>query len=492
MAVRAFSGNWHGDCLSPRNPHEVCGLVEQNVADGQQDADITSTTVTPDPAPLPDFKQHADAIVAARQQSDSLIAEIQGQTSAATTKTSEIELVRLAAEKAKVDIDARLTEMSTAVAALTPQIESARAIAAEITSLAASSQAANAASNETAKQALAAIESAKQITSTASEIIGKIEGIRDEAVKMQATIAERNKFIQDGLEHVAKVQRELDEVLDSAKRSAGAAETHQTATKTTSDSATALHAIVLAAKERVESDAVVASSTRATIEGHATVTKKLAKVATDIEARIAGYETALAQMQDANKRQAERIDEILAGATDGSLGGAYRKRGEDFKPTEKNWQRFFIASLIGLLTLAGWQAYSLGNLAKPPEWEELARMMLFKLPFLIPLVWLAIHSARQASFAKRMEEEYAFKATTSFSFEGYRRQMKDVGADLDANSPLAQLCNNTLKTIAAPPGKVYDKHRMDPTPGTAAAEIVSPVVEGVRKTLAANLPEFNP
>lgn len=163
-----------------------------------------------------------------------------------------------------------------------------------------------------------------------------------------------------------------------------------------------------------------------------------------------------------------------------------------FKAPETFWQRVFIGSLIGLLGLAVWHAYAYGNLSQPPDWQQLARMMLFKLPFLIPLVWLAIHAARQASFAKRMEEEYAFKATTSMSFEGYRRQMKDVGADLVTNSPLAQLCNNTLQTIAAPPGKVYEKSKMDPTPGTAAAEIVGPVVEGVSKALASKLPDVTP
>lgn len=458
--------------------------------DGQDDSNSLQTDTTHIPAPLPDVKQHVDAIAANRQQADSLIAEIQGQNTAATTKANEIEQVRLAAEKARADIDTQLAAMQNAVAALTSQLEAARTAGTELTALSASIQAANAASAETAKQASASIESAKQTASTASEIIGRIEAIRDEAVKTQATIAERNAWIEKGREHVAKFLQEVEVSLDGSRRSAAAAESLLQSTRATSENATSLHAAVQATKERVESDAGMASSARAAIEGHAAVTKRISEIAADAEARVAKYEAALNEMQSANKQQAARIDEILAGATDGSLGGAYRKRGEGFKLPEKRWQQVFVASLIGLLALAAWQAYALGNLAKPPEWEELARMMLFKLPFLIPLVWLAIHAARQASFAKRMEEEYAFKATTSFSFEGYRRQMAEVGKDLDANSPLAQLCNNTLKTIAAPPGKVYDKQRMDPTPGTAAAEIVGPVVEGVSKTLAAKPPDL--
>jgi hypothetical protein len=86
-----------------------------------------------------------------------------------------------------------------------------------------------------------------------------------------------------------------------------------------------------------------------------------------------------------------------------------------------------------------------------------------------------------------MEEEYAFKATISTSFEGYRRQMAEVG-ELSERSPLALLCTGTIRTIGAPPGQVYEKQRMDPTPGTAAAEIIAPVADGVSKAVASRIP----
>ncbi len=462
------------------------------MADQQDNSSAKNTDATPEPAPLPDVKQLTEAIAANRQRSDSLVAEIQGQNLAASAKASEIEQVRLASEKAKADIDAQLAAMQAAVTALAPQLEVARSAGAELSALSASIQAANASSAESAKQAIASIESAKQIASTASEIIGRIEAIRDDAVKTQATIAEKNGFIEGGLNHVREVQQKLDAALDAAQRSATAADSHQAATKTTSDNVTTLQAMVVALKEKIESDASVANSTRATIEGHANTTKRLSQLAESTEARISQYESKLTEMQEGAKSLQGRIDELLLGATNAGLASAFDKRSKMFKSPEAFWQWVFIGSLAGLLGLAIWHALAFGNLAQPPDWEQLARMMLFKLPFLIPLVWLAIHAARQASFAKRMEEEYAFKATTSMSFEGYRRQMAEVGKDLDANSPLAQLCNNTLKTIAAPPGKVYDEQRMDPTPGTAAAEIVGPVVEGVSKTLAAKLPNLKP
>ena len=63
-----------------------------------------------------------------------------------------------------------------------------------------------------------------------------------------------------------------------------------------------------------------------------------------------------------------------------------------------------------------------------------------------------------------------------------------ISKDLSETSPLARLCNETLRTIGAPPGLVYEKHRMAPTPGTAAAELVTPIVEGISKVLAEKLP----
>lgn len=462
------------------------------MADGQDDLNLASTATTHSSAPLPELKQDLDAIHGVRLQAESLIGEIQERHLGAASKANEIEQARAAVEKAKAEIDAHTISMQAAVAALTPQLEAARTAGAELTALSASIQAANAASAETAKQAIASIESARQIASSASEITGRIEAIRDEAVKTQATIAERNGFIEGGLNHVREVQQKLDAALDAAQRSSSAAESHQAAARTTVDQLTTLQATAVALKDKTESDASVAANTRAAIEGHAHTTMRLAQLAESTERRVSEYEARLTKMQVEAESLQGRIDELLLGATNAGLASAFDKRSKMFKKPEAIWHWVFIGSLVGLLGLAFWHAVAFGDLSQPPDWEQLARTMLFKLPFLIPLIWLALHAARQASFAKRMEEEYAFKATTSMSFEGYRRQMAEVGKDLDAGSPLAQLCNNTLKTIAAPPVRSFDKQRMDPTPGTMAAEVVGPIVEAVSKTIAAKLPDLKP
>jgi hypothetical protein len=87
-----------------------------------------------------------------------------------------------------------------------------------------------------------------------------------------------------------------------------------------------------------------------------------------------------------------------------------------------------------------------------------------------------------------MEEEYAFKAAISTSFEGYRRQMAEVASGLDPDSPLARLCTDTLRTIATPPALVYDKQRLDPSPGSIAAELMEPLKNTVQRAIRESVP----
>lgn len=381
-------------------------------------------------APLPEIKPEATASAAAMVDAERLLSAIRGD--AATVLSTRDEVMN-----AKAAADEQLAAIKVTVTAITQQVESA-----------------------------------KSVVSAASEIIGRIEAIRDDAIKSQATIAERNGFIQGGLEHVAQVQRELDVVLDSAKRSANQVDAQQQASKATADNMTAIHAAVLATKEKVDSDAGIVGNTRAGVEGHAVATKRLVDLAEATEKRVRDYEAKFTAMQQAACEQQTLIDSILAGATNASLGGAYDKRSKTFKSPVMFWQCMFFVAIAGLLVFAFREVWFIEVLVKAPNWEELARMLLHRVPIIGPLIWLAIYAARQASFAKRMEEEYAFKATTSMSFEGYRRQMAEVGNGLTADSPLAQLCNSTIRTIAAPPGNVYNKQRMDPTPGTALAEFI--------------------
>src|SRR5258705_10676249 len=99
-----------------------------------------------------------------------------------------------------------------------------------------------------------------------------------------------------------------------------------------------------------------------------------------------------------------------------------------------------------------------------PTWDVLFRLWVARLPVAGALVWLAMYASREAALAKRLEEDYGFKSAIASCFEGFRKQMSEIGPTVAADSPLGKLCDNTLSTIANPPGRIYDKHQLTVSP----------------------------
>ena len=99
---------------------------------------------------------------------------------------------------------------------------------------------------------------------------------------------------------------------------------------------------------------------------------------------------------------------------------------------------------------------------KPMNWDEVLRGLTIRLPIVIPLVWLAIYAGRNYMLSLRLEEDYAYKESISVAFEGYKREMTQIGTGDAANpSPLMTLCVNVLKAISERPGRIYDGKQQD-------------------------------
>ncbi len=383
-------------------------------------------------------------------------------------------------DKSKTDIDGQIATVRAAISTVNQQAEAARATIAELTTLSATLQATNNQTKETGIQATAVLESLRTIAKSTTESAGRVEASKTQVDQAAEVAAARSKHIEEGRQYVDAKRAEIDGIVVTAQQSASNAEAQNVASRASLENLNALYTAAQATKVSADGNAEATATARAAAEGHVVVTKRLAEIAGATEAKLVQYEGQLKDMQEASIKQQKKIDELLLGATNAGLASAFDKRGKTFKRPEVVWQCIFVGSLGALVAMALWQHVDFLAAGQPLNWEQIFRMLLVKLP-LVPLVWLAIHAARQASFAKRMEEEYAFKATISTSFEGYRREMAEVSKNLTPDSPLARLCTDTLVTISTPPGQIYDKHRMDPTPGTAAAEIVKPIVDGVTR-----------
>lgn len=319
-----------------------------------------------------------------------------------------------------------------------------------------------------------------EITSAATQATAARTQITD----LQAVIATKSTHIEDAQGHADKVRADLDRKLTEATQQTTEAEGLRARAQSAVDAATTLLTEIRTTKGSVETEATAAEEARRTAEESAAVSKGLADKSETIETRIADYEKRLADLDAQSAAHLKTIETLLPGATSAGLAHSLDERRKTFLSPHNRWQWVFVLSLLAVVGIAVSGMWHVYHLQKVPTYDELLRLWLARLPVAGALVWLALHASREAALAKRLEEDYGFKSAIASCFEGFRRQMADIGIDVKPDSPLAKLCDDTLTTIATPPGRIYDKHELTVSPmkelkqsTEALAEAVKPVVD---------------
>jgi hypothetical protein len=320
------------------------------------------------------------------------------------------------------------------------------------------------------------------ITDAATQAVAAKTKISDE----QAVIATKSDHIQKAQEHADKVRADLDRALTTATQQATATEGQNSRAQTSADSASALLTDIQKNKLSVETDAASIVTARKTAEESTAMIKGLADKSIKVETHIAEYEKRLAELELQCANQLKTIIDLLPGATSAGLAHAFDDRRKTFLKPHDRWQWLFVGSLMALMVVAihGFLALYHGGpegTASVPTLDIVLRMWLSRLPFVGALVWLALHASREAALAKRLEEDYGYKSAIASSFLGFHKQMTEVGSASESNKPLAKLCGDTLTTIANPPGRIYEKHKLTITPADpftdaakAAGKIITP------------------
>lgn len=76
-----------------------------------------------------------------------------------------------------------------------------------------------------------------------------------------------------------------------------------------------------------------------------------------------------------------------------------------------------------------------------------------------PFVWLGWFSARQYGYTSRLREDYAYKEASAKSFEGYKREAKEVDQEM-----LQKLLEQAIKNFGDNPIRIYDGHENHGSP----------------------------
>ena len=410
-----------------------------------------------------------------------ILSSIVKQSEAATNYGSSIQTVLSEAKKRHAELTENIknieAERSKAQEEMSNILTYAKDTTSKIESIA-----------ESAKSSIANIESYnRQAESIQTELQKKKDEISSTATQVktqindtQAVIATKSDHIQKAQEHADKVRSDIDRALTSVNKQVTEAEGFKATIQTTTTSTNELFDQTKKIKDLVETDAEKISALCVASEKYSASTKNLAEISLEMEDRIAAYEQRLAELENQSIVQLDEIVKLLPSATSAGLASSFDERRQSFLKPQNRWQWLFIGSVISIIILALtglWHVYHANN---PLTYNEILRLWLARIPVGGALIWLAMHSSRESALAKRLEEDYGYKAVIAASFMGFHKQLNEIGQAATSNQPLAKLCEDTLKTIACPPGRIYDKHRLTVSPTSELTDALNETTQAMK------------
>lgn len=135
-----------------------------------------------------------------------------------------------------------------------------------------------------------------------------------------------------------------------------------------------------------------------------------------------------------------KIESLLPGATSAGLASAYKSLKDNFEKPIALYTKLFYGSLSILILAALVMAikqvsiFPTASIAfvDNPDWDVIFKALLYKAPFIIPVIWLALFSSTRRSQYERLQQEYAHKEALATSYESYKKQLQDLKGDTDA------------------------------------------------------------
>ena len=413
------------------------------------------------------IQPHIDGINALQAQAALLVTSIQEEAQSAG--------------QARAEINETLIGINESVANLQQQLESAKLVIAEFTMLHGNAQTNSNQMVEFKAQAAAGLQSLQTFLSSATENSNRVEAIKASAEQTQSVIATKSEHIEGGRTHVDKVRGEVDRLFTEAQQSAVNAEAQHQASRTSLENLSTVYSSAQTVKANTDSNAESVAKLLQQCEEHASTSKKLADISDTTEKNVKAYEARLAELELTAANRLKTIESLLPRATSAGLASAFNERRLDFKWPQIIWQSVFGTCVLALLIIAVVEFGFFSKSESGLTWDSLGLSLLHRLPYALPLVWLAIHASGKAAMAQRVEEDYAFKETVSRSFEGFRREMAELEGKAAPESALSRLCAGVLTIITNPPGRIYEKHAMNEAPLRALVDSAGPIANAASK-----------
>lgn len=175
----------------------------------------------------------------------------------------------------------------------------------------------------------------------------------------------------------------------------------------------------------------------------------------------------------------EKIEKLLPGATSAGLARAYEVQRRSFSIPIKNNTMLFYAA-VGLMPVIAFltsiQSANLMPLSisfmSHETLEAILKSMLLKLPFIAPLIWMAVFASIRRSQYERLQQEYAHKEALAKSYESYRKQLEALLTT--EREPLQkELINKAIEAISYNASQTLDGKHRDKMPLEHALDVLA-------------------
>lgn len=204
----------------------------------------------------------------------------------------------------------------------------------------------------------------------------------------------------------------------------------------------------------------------------------------EISAREKHLEQFKNQQEIKYKTLNDEIESLLPGATSAGLASAYHDLKVSFDSPIKSYSRLFYGSIFLLMLVAFIsviQEVSLSNIkfVDVTNLTNLFSNILYKLPLVIPVIWLALFSSKRRSETLRLQQEYAHKEALAKSYQNFKTQIEALGqSDPEL---MKKLLSSAIDAVSKNASDTLDKKHGDKTPVHEGLDGLISSMEKVKK-----------
>lgn len=191
------------------------------------------------------------------------------------------------------------------------------------------------------------------------------------------------------------------------------------------------------------------------VEGNEKKIKELVEGFTNLTAKLEENKKTQDALFDEFEAYRVKINGLLDDANRTGLAASFTNRGRQLFLPLLGWLFVFGCSIIGLLYMGIKHIAPILESNSATPWEQLPLRLALTAPF----IWLGWFSARQYGFTSRLREDYAYKEASAKSFEGYKREAKEVDVEM-----LKKLLEQAIKNLGDNPIRIYSGHDNHPSP----------------------------